>query len=68
MKKLFFVCVISLLVSCAGNTSTSTDPANAIDNAQLDTGTSSPQPNGYAPPNTKIDTSQARKDSIRARH
>jgi len=72
MKNLLFIFLILTFFSCSDNAGkiSSADSANAIDennNAMQDTAVS-PNPNGYAPPNAKIDTSEYRKDSIRRRN
>ena len=68
MKNFFIIIVLIILSGCSTNSDKAkqVDTMNGINDNSLDT-TINPQPNGYAPPNTKIDTSQQRKDSIKAR-
>lgn len=60
--------MMALSCSTGSNNVSETDSMNAIDesNSIMDTAVG-PNPNGYAPPNADIDTSQYRKDSIKAR-
>ena len=66
MKNIFFIFLTLFFVSCASNTDkqTTADSANAIDQRPLQDTTVSPNPDGYAPPNAEVDTSQRVKDSI----
>jgi len=66
MKNIFFIFLTLIFVSCASNTDkqTTADSANAIDQRPLQDTTVSPNPDGYAPPNAEVDTSQRVKDSI----
>jgi hypothetical protein len=70
MKNLF--CIFGLIfMSCAGNTdkTTTVDKMNGIENRHLYDDTAvSPNPDGYAPPNAEIDTSENTKDSIRKKN
>jgi len=69
MKNFLFAILILLLASCSSNNNkvSTTDSMNRInDNTSQDTAIG-PNPDGYAPPNTKIDTSQAREDSVNGR-
>lgn len=66
MKNVFLLMLTLTFFSCANNSNNTPAPdsANAIeDHPLLDTQVA-PFPDGYAPPNTKIDTSQAKKDSL----
>lgn len=65
---LILTCMMALSCSTGSNNVSETDSMNAIDesNGIMDTAVG-PNPNGYAPPNADIDTSQYRKDSIKAR-
>lgn len=69
IKNFLAASALVILAGCSTNTDKTkqVDTMNGIQNNTLDTEIA-PQPDGYAPPNTKIDTSQARKDSIDARH
>jgi len=66
MKNIFFIFLTLIFVSCASNTDkqTTADSANAIDQRPLQDTSVSPNPDGYAPPNAEVDTSQRVKDSI----
>lgn len=70
MKNILMIltCMMALSCSTGSNNVSETDSMNGIDesNGIMDT-TVGPNPNGYAPPNADIDTSQYRKDSIKAR-
>ena len=69
MLKNFFIATASIIIAGCSTSPDKTkqvDTMNGIQSNTLDTEIA-PQPNGYAPPNTTIDTSQARKDSINAR-
>ncbi|MEP6683512.1 MAG: hypothetical protein ABJA35_09640 [Parafilimonas sp.] len=71
MKNIFFIFLTLIFVSCSSNTNKQTtgDSVNAIEQHPLQDTTVSPNPDGYAPPNTTVDTSQRVKDSInRAAH
>lgn len=65
---MMLTCMMALSCSTGSNNVSETDSMNAIDesNRIMDTAVG-PNPNGYAPPNADIDTSQYRKDSIKAR-
>lgn len=65
---MMLLCMLALSCSTGSNNVSETDSMNAIDesNGIMDTAVG-PNPDGYAPPNTDIDTSQYRKDSIKAR-
>lgn len=65
---MMLTCMMALSCSTGSNNVSETDSMNAIDesNGIMDTAVG-PNPNGYAPPNADIDTSQYRKDSIKAR-
>ncbi len=65
---MILTCMMALSCSTGSNNVSETDSMNAIDesNGIMDTAVG-PNPNGYAPPNADIDTSQYRKDSIKAR-
>ena len=62
------ICILALSCSTAPKDASEMDSMNAIDesNGIMDTAVG-PNPDGYAPPNADIDTSQYRKDSIKAR-
>lgn len=72
MKTIFVLAFLTLLFSCSSGKNDKSkqaiDTMNGIDNRGIQDTQVSPQPNGYAPPNTKIDTSQRLKDSINAAH
>ncbi|MGN6354859.1 MAG: hypothetical protein ACTHLB_15820 [Parafilimonas sp.] len=65
---MILTCMMALSCSTGSNNVSETDSMNGIDesNGIMDTAVG-PNPNGYAPPNADIDTSQYRKDSIKAR-
>jgi hypothetical protein len=70
MKKVLPVFMLMLFISCGSrteNTSTA-DTMNGVDTRPRDDNNDSAitHPDGYAPPNTSIDTSQKTKDSINA--
>jgi len=69
MKNSLFILGLIIFAACGSNTgSTSkTDSMNAIEDHPLTDTVVGPGINGYAPPNASIDTSQYRKDSIKAR-
>ena len=58
-----------LALSCSSHTASSpgTDSMNGIENNGIEDTAVGPNPDGYAPPNANIDTSQYRKDSIKAK-
>ncbi|MEP6467045.1 MAG: hypothetical protein ABJB05_12120 [Parafilimonas sp.] len=66
MKHIIFIFLALGFCSCSSNTNkkTDTDSANAIEQHPLMDTMVSPNPNGYAPPNATVDTSQRVKDSI----
>jgi len=66
MKNFIYLFSIVMAFGCGGSTSNSSTPdsINAIEQHPLQDTTVSPNPDGYAPPNTDIDTSQNIKDSI----
>jgi hypothetical protein len=66
MKNTVFIFLILTFLSCSSNTNKQTpaDSANAVEQHPLQDTTVSPNPDGYAPPNTTVDTSQRVKDSI----
>lgn len=70
MKNILMAVLCMMALSCSTTTqdASGTDSANAINesNGIMDTAVG-PNPDGYAPPNADIDTSQYRKDSIKAR-
>lgn len=67
MKNLFPIALL-LLAACGSmdNDKGMKDSINAIDSKNLMDTSVSPLPDGYAPPNSDIDTSQRVKDSIQA--
>jgi hypothetical protein len=69
MKNIFLSILAVIFFGCNNNSSDNKpvyDSANAIEDHPLEDTQVAPFPNGYAPPNTKIDTSESKKDSIRA--
>jgi hypothetical protein len=71
MKNFLFAFAMTLLASCSSNNNktSTTDSMNRINDNSIGVDTSTgPNADGYAPPNAKMDTSQARKDSINTRN
>jgi len=68
MKNFLSPFLIFIFLSCSGtsNNVSSTDSANAIEDHPLQDTQVAPFPDGYAPPNTEVDTSKRIKDSINA--
>ena len=68
MKNLLFVFVMLIFFSCSGNSNKTptTDSMNAIEDHPLQDTSVAPYPDGYAPPNTNVDSSQKTKDSVKA--
>ena len=69
MRHLIFVCLILISFSCSNNSDkvpAATDSANAIEDHPLQDTQVAPFPDGYAPPNAEIDSSQKTKDSVEA--
>jgi hypothetical protein len=66
MKNIFFIFLTLIFVSCSSNSNTQTtaDSGNAIEQRPMQDTAVSPNPDGYAPPNAEVDTSQRLKDSI----
>ena len=67
MKNYLFIFCMLVFFSCSAGTdkTPATDSMNAIEDRPLEDTTVAPFPDGYAPPNTEIDTSERVKDSIR---
>jgi hypothetical protein len=69
MKKILPVFVLILCISCGSRTENTSgaDTMNGIEMRPAnDTDSAITHPDGYAPPNATIDTSQKTKDSINA--
>ena len=67
MRHLIFIFLMLSLLSCSNNTkenSSTTDSINAIEDHPLQDTQVAPFPDGYAPPNAEIDSSQKTKDSV----
>jgi hypothetical protein len=65
-----FLCILLMLLffSCSSNNNKAavTDSANAIEQHPLQDTNVTPVPDGYAPPNTKVDSSRNKEDSVNA--
>lgn len=68
MKNYFIAIVLLAALACSNNSSNKSTPdsINAIEDHPLQDSQVSAFPDGYAPPNAEIDTSQRVKDSIKA--
>ena len=66
MKTIFLSMFAIIFFSCGGSNQKApvTDSANAIGGPQVQDTQVTSIPNGYAPPNTDVDTSQKMKDSL----
>ena len=66
MKKFLLIILVISVFGCATQTEKTSagDSMNGISTNGIEDTTVSPRPDGYAPPNTEIDTSENRKDSI----
>lgn len=66
MKNIFFVFILMAMFSCSNNSGSSegTDSMNRIDDRPIPDTQVAPFPDGYAPPNADMDTSQEKKDSL----
>jgi protein-tyrosine phosphatase len=67
MKNILFLFLLVMFFSCQTNPEdkSATDSMNAIEDRPLQDTSVAPFPDGYAPPNTDIDTSARVKDSIK---
>ena len=67
----YFIFIFSMLLSfgCGNNVNNSStkDPMDSIEDHPVQDTSVAPFPDGYAPPNTKIDSSEKTKDSVRNR-
>jgi len=68
MKNIFPVAFAVILAGCNNNVNNKVAPdsMNAIEDHPLQDTNVGSHPDGYAPPNTNMDTSKERKDSIQA--
>lgn len=66
MKNIFILLLAITCFSCNNTQSNASSPdsMNAIEDHPLQDTNVGSHPDGYAPPNTKMDTSMERKDSI----
>lgn len=66
MKKVFILTMAVVFFSCGGSNQKApdTDSANAIGGPPAQDTNVSPRPDGYAAPNTTMDTSKRTKDSL----
>jgi hypothetical protein len=68
MKNIVFVFLMIMFFSCQDSLKNTPpeDSTNAIEDHPLQDTSVAPYPDGYAPPDTKVDSSQKTKDSARA--
>jgi len=70
MKYFIFIFLMLLSFGCSTNSnkSSTTDTMNGIEDHPAQDTSVTPRPDGYAPPNAKIDSSEKTKDSIREKN